>query len=317
MSYVLHGFPDHPLYLDRRSRTRMALQGDRAREVLNGLITNDVATLAEGTGAYAAALTPKGKLLTDLRIFARGDDLLIDVPAQGADAWWTMVRKYINPRLAKYIDLTEILAELLVFGVGAADAIQSLAGTLPNDAEYSVIHANGLWIARVPDLGIQAFSIFYAPSELTRILERLTASGATEDTGTYAQRARIEAGRPAFGVDMDDSSLVQEAGLDRLGAVSYEKGCYTGQETVARLHFRGHVNKRLMGLQMNKLAPPGALLATDTSPQAGTVTSAVHSPVYGDIALALVRREVSAGGTVRVQWPAGDTTATVVDLPFN
>ncbi len=313
----LEGFPDHALFLHRSDRSRMSLQGDRARDVLNGLVTNDVSGLAVGAGAYAATLTPKGKLLTDLRVFARHNDLLIDVPPQGAHAWWGMVRKYINPRLAKYVDLTESLDEILVFGRQAETVLSGLGVSLPDGADYSGSGTADLWVARVPDLGITAASLFFPASERPSVQQKLAAAGAVEDTGEYAERARIEAGRPVMGIDMDDTSLVQEVGLERLSAISYDKGCYTGQETVARLHFRGHVNKRLMGLQLSTSVPRGARLSTEAVTLAGDVRSTVHSPVFGHIALAMVRREVAAADAVGIQWENGNATATVVELPFS
>lgn len=307
----------HPLFVDRSTRTRMALEGDRGREVLNGLVTNDVSALAVGSGAYAAALTPKGKLLTDLRVFARETDLLIDVPAAGAASWWGMVRKYINPRLARYVDLTETLTELLVFGTGAEDAVRAVTALLPAPADYSIAAADGSWVARVPDAGIPSFSLFVPSDRAGVVRTQLMDAGVAPDAYDHFTCARIEAGRPLMGVDMSESSLVQEVALDRLEAVSYNKGCYTGQETVARLHFRGHVNKRLIGLQMNDAAPQGATVATDAVPQAGIVSSVAHSGYFGHIALATLRREVAIGDEVLVQWETDRITATVVDLPFS
>jgi folate-binding protein YgfZ len=126
--------------------------------------------------------------------------------------------------------------------------------------------------------------------------------------------ARIEAGRPVIGRDMDENTLAQEVDMDRLGAISYNKGCYTGQETVARVHFRGHVNRRLRGLRFTSdPVSSGTELHDSEGKVIGTVRSAARSPRLGAIALALVRRELEPGDTVT----ADGHQATVVELPFS
>jgi folate-binding protein YgfZ len=129
--------------------------------------------------------------------------------------------------------------------------------------------------------------------------------------------ARVEGGRPAWGIDMDDTTIPQEANLDALGAISFTKGCYTGQETVARLHFRGHVNKRLRGLRGASPMPQHAWLLDASGKVVGDVRSTVISPDRGPIAIAMIRREVVAGDTVRVIGASGEEiVADVVELPF-
>src|SRR5207302_6112480 len=128
-------------------------------------------------------------------------------------------------------------------------------------------------------------------------------AGARAVGADVVECARIEAGRPQWGIDMDDSTLPQEANLDQLGAISYTKGCYTGQEIVARLHFRGHVNRRLTGLRVEGATVParGAELTNLEGAACGDVRSAVVSPRFGPIALGMVRREVDAGAQVTVR----------------
>jgi folate-binding protein YgfZ len=126
----------------------------------------------------------------------------------------------------------------------------------------------------------------------------------------------VEAGRPAWGRDIDDTTLTQEANLDELQAISYEKGCYTGQETVARVHFRGHVNRYLRGLVLERDdVPPGAALWLSDK-QVGDVRSVVISPRLGPIALGMVRREVPAGERLEIRMDGRNANATVVKLPF-
>jgi len=123
----------------------------------------------------------------------------------------------------------------------------------------------------------------------------------------------IESGRPQWGVDIDDSTLPQEANFDELGAISYTKGCYIGQETVARVHFRGHVNRFLRRLRfVTRPAPPkGAELVDDTGKVIGEIRSAALSPRFGGVALGMVRREVPPGTTLQARWAEGECSVQV------
>jgi tRNA-modifying protein YgfZ len=125
-----------------------------------------------------------------------------------------------------------------------------------------------------------------------------------------AEIVRVESGRPRYGVDIDDTTIPQEAGLNER-AVSFTKGCYVGQETVARLHYRGKPNRHLRGLRLSALMPPGTPLLLGER-EVGRIGSSVVSPRHGPIALALVRREAGVGESLR----AGDATAVVSELPF-
>jgi folate-binding protein YgfZ len=142
--------------------------------------------------------------------------------------------------------------------------------------------------------------------------------GAIEDPGDALLIARIEAGRPEWGVDMDDSLLAQEVDMERLEAISFTKGCYTGQETVARVHYRGHVNRYLRGLRFHEAAfpPLGAELQDVEGKVVGQVKSGAISPRRGAIALALVRREIEPGAVVRASWPERTVEATVESTSF-
>jgi folate-binding protein YgfZ len=130
--------------------------------------------------------------------------------------------------------------------------------------------------------------------------------------------ARVEAGRPEWGIDIDEATIPQEANFDELHAISYTKGCYTGQETVARVHFRGHVNRHLRGLRLATpdLPPPRTPIADATGKAVGDVRSAALSPRAGPLAVAMVRREVAIGATVTARWEGGESDAQVVALPF-
>lgn len=309
---------------DRSARTRLTFSGDKAGETLSGLVTSDVLALQPGHGQFAAALTPKGKVLADVRIFRRmSGDYLIDVSAAASDGFLGMVRKYVNPRFAKCADVSTALSCITVVGPHARPVMAHALACSPSVLDLLPAFANtdlpfattAATVARSVDFGIDSFDCFVPSSAAAALREALETSGAAGVSLDALETLRIEAGRPAWGVDMTDDTLLHEAILDTLDAVSYTKGCYTGQEVVARLHFRGHVNRLLRGLRLASPATVGAtVLASDA--EVGDVRSCAVSPRLGAIALAMVRREVEPGTSVTVRHETGTITATLLALPF-
>lgn len=297
---------------DRSHRGRLRVLGARAAEMVAGLVTNDVSALAPGQGCYAAALTAKGKIVADLRIFVQEDGVFVDAPPRATDAWAAMVKKFVNPRIAAHVDETARLRDLGVFGPNARHVMSALTGVpspaLSALAPYShlalEIDGQAVMLARVPDLSVDGFELI-VPAEMHPALWARAVDAGAAPAGLDAwEIARVEAGRPEWGLDMDDTTIPQEANFDELHAISYTKGCYVGQETVARVHFRGHVNKHLRGLRAAGLEPPptGATLHDETGAQVGDVRTAVRSPALGGIALAMVRREVPESATLTARW---------------
>lgn len=314
------------MLVDRGERLRMGFSGDKAAETLTGLVTNDVVALSPGEGQFAAALTPKGKIVADLRIFREADRLLVDGSARAAEGWMAIVRKYVNPRLARYTDLSDQLRTVGIHGAQSRRIVAELTGiaagslqVLPLYSHLSVELPSGtVMVARVPDLGLEGYDLFGSADALRDLWERAESAGATPAGLDAWEIARIEAGRPEWGVEMDDSTLAHEANLEELHAISYTKGCYTGQETVARVHFRGRVNRHLRGLRTTAAdpLPVGGQLVDDTGRPVGDVRNATISPRLGNIALAMVRREVEPGSTVECMWAGGRAEVTVWALPF-
>jgi folate-binding protein YgfZ len=315
--------------VDRSARLRMLVGGAQAAETITGLVTNDVGALRPGAGQYAAALTAKGKIIADVRIFARGNDLLLDTPAAAAAGFSAMTRKYVNPRLAQYADVSAILRTIGVFGPRAHATLASVLGGA-GASEVSVAALRGLAdyhhltftfggasviVARVPDLGGEGFDCFVPVEVATLLWSRLIDAHGTPVGRDAAEIARVEAGRPAWGTDMDEATLAQEANFDALDGISYTKGCYTGQETVARVHFRGHVNRYLRGVQSAAPIPTGAELFDGERP-VGQVKSRVISPRLGPIGLAMVRGEVATEAELTARWESGEGMARVRELPF-
>ncbi len=314
---------------DRSGRMRMTFVGAKANETITGLVTNDVMALQPGHGQYAAALTPKGKVIADLRVFHRAPgDYLVDVPASAAAGFAAMVHKYVNPRLAAYADVSASLSCLAVVGPHARQVVAHALACSPSDFDLLPPYAHHsassggdpVMVARSVDYGVDAFDCFVRAERAPALRAALVAAGAPSADAAALEVLRIEAGRPAWGADMNEDTLAQEAGLDTLNAISYTKGCYTGQETVARVHFRGHVNRFLRGLRCETMPTGDALVfASDKDggqKDIGDVRSRAVSPRLGAIALAMVRREVEAGSAVTVRWATGESSAIVVDLPF-
>ncbi|HEY6089153.1 MAG TPA: hypothetical protein VD771_05145, partial [Gemmatimonadaceae bacterium] len=168
-------------------------------------------------------------------------------------------------------------------------------------------------IARVPEMDLDGFEIFVPKATSDALKAALIRAGASAGSAETWEITRIENGRPQWGADMDDSTLPQEANLDELGAISYTKGCYIGQETVARVHFRGHVNRFLRKLRfVTRPAPPkGAELVDETGKVIGDIRSVALSPRYGGVALGMVRREVPPGTTLQARWSGGECSVQV------
>jgi folate-binding protein YgfZ len=315
--------------VDRSARVRMLIGGAQAAETLTGLVTNDVGALHPGAGQYAAALTAKGKVIADVRIFARSEDLLVDTSANAGPGFSAMIKKFVNPRLARYADVSAVLRTIGVYGPRAHEVLAHVLheeGASPTataalhgladfyHAGFTVAGA-GVSVVRAPDFGGEGFDCF-VPVEIAELLwSRLVAARAVPVGRDATEIARVEAGRPMWGADMDANTLAQEANFDVLSAISYTKGCYTGQETVARVHFRGHVNRYLRGTQSAVQIPAGAELFEAEKP-VGTMTSSVVSPRLGPIGLAMIRREVDSGAEIVARWNGGEGAARIREIPF-
>jgi folate-binding protein YgfZ len=232
----------------------------------------------------------------------------------------------VNPKLAPYIDETATTRSLGVFGISARVVVgeitgvsSSALGVLPPYSHITVVvYGARVLVARVPELELEGFELFVPADAYDNLWERALAAKATPGGLQTWEIARVEAGRPEWGVDIDESTLPQEANLEELHAISYTKGCYTGQETVARVHFRGHVNRQLRGLRAAASEPPpqAATLFDSTDKNVGEVRSSAASPRLGGIAIGMVRREIEVGATLLARWEGGESRVDVAHLPF-
>jgi folate-binding protein YgfZ len=319
---------------DRSHRGRIRVKGPRAAEMVTGMVTNDVSALVPGQGCYAAALTAKGKIVADVRVFVEEDGILVDAPPRAAAGWAAMVKKFVNPRIAPHSDESANLGDLGIFGATARHVVSELTGVqspaltalAPNSHVSVEVGGVATRVVKVPELDVEGFELIVPAEAFAGFWARAVAAGATPAGLEAWDIARVEAGRPEWGVDMDDTTIPQEANFDALHAISYTKGCYVGQETVARVHFRGHVNKHLRGVRGAGIEPIhcGAALFDDTGAQVGDVRSAVRSPRLGAIALAMIRREVEPGAALLARWSDETPGAAPVErrvdvaaLPFS
>jgi folate-binding protein YgfZ len=285
--------------VDRSDRAKFFVRGGEAAEFLQGQVSNEVVELAPGSGCYSTILTAKGKLRTDLRLL-RGDDFFwLDTEAIGHAVLRHMLQTYSVGRDVQWEDATADHAILSLIGPQA----DGLAEPPPGAAEHSLTDTGeGLWVRT--DLGLD---LLVGAAKADEWRDRLGVEPVSLEA---AECVRIESGRPRLGYDMDAETMPQEAGInDR--AVSFTKGCYVGQETVARLHYRGKPNRHLRGLQLSEPAERGSDILLGER-VVGRVGSTTVSPRLGPIALALVRREAEPGNPVTING-AG---AVVVELPF-
>lgn len=315
---------DHAAIIDRTARMRMSVSGDKAREALGGLLTNDVAALTKGRGMRAAALTPKGRVIALLRVMDRGDDLLVDCDAAAGAGFTEMIRKFVNPRLARHTEITASTACLGVYGPKSAETLasvtavetDSLAALEPHHSLSIDEGDSAMTIIRSADYGVPGFDCIAAPARIAELDVALGALGVARADDTVATIARIEAGIPQWGVEMDLETIPQEANLDRPGidAISFNKGCYTGQEVVARIHFRGHVNRHLRRLTSSESLPVGAPVFDAEGKEVGSVRSSVVSPKRGPLAVAMLRREIAPAGDVFVRADGRELAARCEEL---
>jgi tRNA-modifying protein YgfZ len=285
--------------VDRSDRAKLVVRGAEAAEFLQGQVSNDVEGLSPGQGCYATLLTHKGKLRTDLRLLSGDDWFWIDAEAIGLRPLAHTVQTYSLGRDVSWEDVTAQRAILSLIGPKAREALDAA----PSEVEHSFVEGeHGLYVAT--DLGVD---VICAAEDAEGVRQALGVETVSEEA---AECLRIESGRPRLGLDMDGETMPQEAGINER-AVDFEKGCYVGQETVARLHWKGKPNRHLRGLRLAQPAERGEEIKLGEK-VVGHVRSTCVSPTLGPIALALVRREAQPGDRVALE--GGE--AEVVELPF-
>ena len=320
---------------DRQDLVQLRLTGRDPVKMLHGLISNDLAGATSGRAVYAAMLNPKGKMIADLRAFSRtvggGTEVRVVVPEEALTGTIDHLKKFIPPMFAR----SEVLSDSEVIGVYGPLVKLLLekvtGGQIPEIAEDELLEID---LRSVGVLGIgtryvggeAGFDLLIPPGvgdAVRDILLDASAELGGRRVGTSALEAlRIEAGQPRYGRELTEATIPTEA-YESTGsmarAISFTKGCYTGQEVIVRIAHRGHVNRALRGLRLGQLPVPAMeteLFAPESLKPVGRITSAAESPLLGEtIALGYLRREVVPGDRVMVGSTEG-AEALVTDLPF-
>ena len=292
----------------RRARVAMEFAGPDAAELLQGQITNDVERLEPGQGCYAALLDRKGHIQADMKVLRlEPERFAVGTEAPFAAAVLGHFNLY---RLGSDVEITQ--QELAVVSV-IGPAAFSLSGAPPLAREHDHVKAQvgGVGVHAVAtDLGVDLVT----PAEdVDALVDVLSSAGIAAVGEAAAEILRIESGRPRLGRDLAAGTMPAEAGITER-AVSFTKGCYIGQETVARLHYKGKPNRQLRGLRPQEGVAAGEEVR-GAGRDLGTIGSATLSPAQGPLALAILRREASVGDRVTVGERSID--AEVVELPFS
>ena len=305
-------------WIERADRGRVWLEGRDAAALLQGLVTNDVAALADGQGCHAAFLTAHGRMATDVVVYRRPEGWLLDLPIERAAPLAERLDQSIFTEDVRVADVTSAHAAFTIAGArasaGLAEAFGLSAPALDAVAELAQIETSSGFVARSGDASLPSFLLVVPADRRAAAIDRLRSTGMPEISGELIEALRIDAGRPRFGADMSEETIPLEAGLlDR--AVSTTKGCYVGQEIVIRILHRGggRVAKRLVKLELDpsttELPSVGTALRIGTR-ITGALTSVAWSPrAPHAIALGYVHRDdAEPGGRVDV----GDRGATAV-----
>lgn len=285
-----------------RSSGILDVEGADRAAFLQGQLTQDIKTMAAGETRPTAALTPRGKLVFIARVLSLPDRLRLLVPFDSRESILLHLKKYVIFQKVGIADRSADFARVGLYGPRAGD-IASLEGAiaLPGEGEF-------------------AAELLVARADLADVERALDRAGSVRVSDTTAGVLRVEAGRPRFGADADVSNFPDEVGLD--AAISTTKGCYVGQEIVARTRTYGRVNRRLVGFRFpDGVIEPGSLLKRpeETEPgkiEQGRVTSAVLSPVFGPIGLGYAFRDVPNGASL-VSAADPSRGAVVALLPFS
>jgi folate-binding protein YgfZ len=307
--------------IDLSARGRIRVEGSEAVMFLNGLITNDMKTLERHHWMPAAFPNVQGRLIAAVRVIRLADRdeksprFLLDTETATHAAVLKTIERFTLAGDFKVTDITAATAMFSVQGSKAMDVVQQLSGdTVPRDG---VVETESNLIAlRASHTGEDGFDLVVDAEQADSLIKKLSASGAILVSPEAVETLRIEAGVGSFGKDMDETNVITEANLD--DAVSFTKGCYIGQEIIARIKYRGHVAKKLTGLTFanDEAAAAGDVVKSTEGKEIGRITSTTFSPVLNrTIALGYVRYEHLATGTEVVVGENG-VKASVTELPF-
>ena len=315
--------------IDLSSRGRFKVGGSEAVQFLNGLITNDMKTLAEDVWMPAVFPNVQGRLLASVRVVrlkpveSANPNYLIDTEAATRENVLKTLQRFTLAGDFRVTDITDETRQFTVQGNEADDVVRSVLGdavtSLPEHGA-TTISWKGMEVTALRDThsGAKGFDLI-APAVGARDLwQSLVDAGATPVSEDVVEVLRIEAGIPRYGVDMDETNVVTETNLD--DAVSYTKGCYIGQEIIARIKYRGHVAKKLTGQSFTDKVEvaSGDVIKSSDDKEIGRITSPTYSPeLKRTIALGYLKYDYLAAGTpVKVIHDGNEVPAHVTELPF-
>ena len=311
---------------DLSARGRIEVVGSEAVQFLNGLVTNDVKALEENHWVNAAFPNVQGRLVASARVLKLGQDrFLFDTEAATRERVLKTLERFTLAGDFRVTDMTAETALVTVQGGRSADVVRAALGVNAAETARGRVHAKDQWegqplyVMRATHTAEDGFDLVVSAAGAASLWEALASAGARPVGADALEILRIEAGVARYGVDVDETNVVLEAAPS--DAVSFTKGCYVGQEIIARIHWRGHVAKRLAGLAFDGRveAKRDDKVSTADGQQIGRLTSVTFSPALNrTIALGYVKYDYLAPGTeVRVS-SANDsqTAARVASLPF-
>ncbi|MBC7930123.1 MAG: aminomethyl transferase family protein [Rubrivivax sp.] len=312
---------------DLSSRGRVEVSGGEAVQFLNGMVTNDVARLEEGAWMHAAFPNPQGRLVASVRVFRTGGAFLFDTESATTERMLKTLERFTLAGDFRVRDVTGETALLSLQGERAVeivrDALGETAADVPRGRAVAAGFQNGeVTVARATHTAEDGFDLFVSAADAVGLWNALVAARARPAGFDALEILRVEAGVPRYGVDASDANVVLEV-VNEAEAVSYTKGCYAGQEIIARIHWRGHVAKKLTGLifaRETETATDARVRSCEESGrEVGRITSTVFSPrLRRQVALGLIKHDHLAPGT-EVKIFDGETEvcgAHVAELPL-
>jgi folate-binding protein YgfZ len=290
------------IFIERSSYGTIALTGGDRASFLHALLTNDIARVTRARGAYAAYLTPQGRMISDMRVIETGTRILLGVER---DVAAPLAERFDKLVFSEDVQAKDVTGEFSVFGVhgpSAARMIQNAAGfsVVDLEAHYGTVTSESLTIVRDDGLGLPGYDVYVPAHDANAMRAKLIEAGAAAASEETGETLRIEAGRPRFGVDMSTDTIPLEAGIEDR-AISFTKGCYVGQEVIIRVMHRGHgrVARRLVSIAVSGDTVPARGSKIQLGDRVvGEITSATASPTLGSpLALGYVHRDHVEPGT--------------------
>jgi folate-binding protein YgfZ len=291
------------------------VSGSGAVACMQGLLTNDLEGPGDDAFVYGAVLTPKGMIVCDLWAARFGGAVTITYPASVRETLFEIFQRSLPPRLAKAADRSSERVVLRLAGPSALLVAETAGLAVPPAGRVarSAFRPSDCLVARPPLAQPFALQLLVAEPDVAIVTDALERAGAVSASPAVLELSRIIAGWPRLGAEIDQKTLPQEVRYDEINGVSYTKGCYTGQETVARLHFRGHTNRHLVGLTWQDAPDVEQVEIAQDDRTMGRVTSVAWlAPLQHYVGLGLVRRETDLSRPVT----AGGAPARATELPL-